>query len=68
MNTIRHVIRAFGLAVQSAYGGADLSSAAGDKGKKKKKKQIKAGAIDDPECKTSYSPEDHQINFFRFSI
>jgi hypothetical protein len=66
LNTIRHVIRAFGLAVHSAYGGADVSSATGDK--KKKKKQTKTGAIDDPECKTSYLPEDHHINFLRFSI
>lgn len=50
LNTIRHVIRAFGLAVQSAYGGADATTDSNDK-KKKKKKQISTGAIDDPECK-----------------
>ncbi|CAF1552131.1 unnamed protein product, partial [Adineta steineri] len=47
LNTIRHIIRAFGLAVQSAYGSADITSDSKDK--KKKKKQIKTGAIDDPE-------------------
>ncbi|CAF1351240.1 unnamed protein product [Adineta ricciae] len=48
LNTIRHVIRAFGLAVQSAYGGAEATTDSNDK-KKKKKKQISTGAIDDPE-------------------
>ncbi|CAF1666100.1 unnamed protein product [Rotaria magnacalcarata] len=45
--TIRQVIRAFGFAVQSAYGGTDVS--ADESQKKKKKKQITSGAIDDPE-------------------
>jgi hypothetical protein len=44
------VTRAFGIAVQSAYGGGDVSADLDDKTKKKKKKQLKTGAIDDPEC------------------
>lgn len=56
MNTIRFVMRAFGFAVQSAYGGAEVSEDFDDKTKKKrKKKQRKMGAIDDPECK-HFSP------------
>jgi hypothetical protein len=64
LNTIRHVIRAFGLAVQSAYGGADVSSATGEK--IKKKKQIKTGAINDPECRIYSSSKILLINLFRF--
>jgi hypothetical protein len=36
--------------VQSAYGGGDVSADTDDQTKKKKKKQIKTGAINDPEC------------------
>ena len=43
-------MRAFGSAVQSAYGGADTSLDLDEKSKKKRKrKQRKLGAIDDPE-------------------
>ncbi|CAF1254681.1 unnamed protein product [Rotaria sordida] len=49
LNTIRHVIRAFDLVIQSAHGGADVSADTDDRTKKKKKKQIKIGTIDDLE-------------------
>ncbi|CAF2941177.1 unnamed protein product [Rotaria sp. Silwood2] len=49
LNIIRHVIRAFGFAVQSAYGGTDVSADTDQKTKRKKKKQLTNGAIDDPE-------------------
>lgn len=51
LNTIRHVIRAFGFAVQSAYGGDEGTSEHVEKNKRKK--QNKRGAIDDPECKSN---------------
>lgn len=52
MKSIRQVMRAFGFAVQSAYGGEDVSEDFDEKNKKKKKKkQRKMGAIDDPEGK-----------------
>jgi len=41
LNTIRHVLRVFGLAVQSAYGGSDVSADTDDKRKKKEKETIK---------------------------
>ena len=56
LNSIRSVLRAFGFAVQSAYGGADVSDDFDEKLKKKrKKKQVKIGAIDDPECEFFFS-------------
>ena len=48
-------MRAFGFAVQSAYGGTDNSEDLDPTNKKKrKKKQRKMGAIDDSECKSSH--------------
>ncbi|CAF2502950.1 unnamed protein product [Rotaria sp. Silwood2] len=47
LNTIRHVTRAFGLAVQSVYGGADVSADTDQANNKKEKETIKTGAIDD---------------------
>lgn len=36
--------------MQSAYGGSDVSADADPKTKKKNKKPLATGAIDDPEC------------------